>query len=118
MACFITPLITGLLIRLFKKLWIKESKIKLDMLELMLIGGSVILMIEHVWRGEITPYPPFLTAMASAGDTSMLIREISFVGGLMTLAVSSLWAALVVVSERYKVRFNAIRHSITTLRNY
>ena len=40
---------------------VKWSK-KLAYLELMLWSGSFVLAGEHVLHGEVSPYPPFLTA--------------------------------------------------------
>ena len=39
---------------------------KLSWLRNMLLGGSVLLMFEHIWHGEITAWFPFLTAAESA----------------------------------------------------
>ena len=36
---------------------------KLKWLNTMLWGGSALLCVEHIWHGEVVPWPPFLTAM-------------------------------------------------------
>lgn len=106
MACFVTPLLTGIVVslarRLLKKAWLKT-------LELMLIGGSLVLAAEHVWSGEITPYPPFLTSMKTPDATMLFFHEIGVVGGSMTLAVTALWLGLVLVSRKLEVRARLLR---------
>jgi hypothetical protein len=64
----------------------------------MLLGGSFLLMIEHVWHGEITYFPPFLTAMNNPEDTAEMIHEILTVGVSMDVALTVSWAAWVALT--------------------
>ena len=48
---------------------VKWSK-KLAYLELTLFGGSALLAGEHILHGEVTPYPPFLTAAGESADAA------------------------------------------------
>lgn len=109
MACFITPLITGLLLKLIKKLVKPTIKNDLEILEIMLITGGVILAIEHVWHGEIVPYPPFLTAMQNPSDIPVLLREISVVGGSMTIATAVTWFSIISLKEKLKEKMLSTR---------
>ena len=77
---------------------IKWSK-KLAYLELTLGAGSLILMGEHIFHGEVVPYPPFLTAMASAEDTAAMWQEIGTVGVSMFLVLVLAWAIGVLVFD-------------------
>lgn len=118
MACFITPLIAGVVIDLFKRLWAKHNKINLSLLEFMLIGGALVLMVEHVWHGEIAPYPPFLTAMKNPEDIPVMVHEVSIVGGSMTLAVAALWVGIVFVSKKLETKLMLTKQVITTLKTH
>ena len=64
----------------------------------MLLGGSFLLMIEHVWHGEITATFPFLTAMRSPEDTATMIHEILTVGVSMDVALTVSWAVWVALT--------------------
>ncbi|MEM0002509.1 MAG: hypothetical protein QXW93_06115 [Desulfurococcaceae archaeon] len=118
MACFITPLITGIVIDLLRRFWARHSKINLGLLELMLIGGALVLMVEHAWHGEIVPYPPFLTAMKNPEDIPVMLHEVSIVGGSMTLAVVALWTGIVFVSKKLETKLMLTKQVITTLKTH
>lgn len=107
MACFITPLVTGLVLLYLSKIRRYLGGAGFNALILMLLGGSVLLIAEHAWHGEITVYPPFLTAMKSPSDLPTLFYEISVVGGSMTATTSALWA-LIVSSSRLKLYIASI----------
>ncbi len=72
---------------------------RLGILINMLLGGSFLLMIEHVWHGEITWHFPFLTAMRDPDDTAAMIHEIMTVGVSMDLALTAAWAVWVLASS-------------------
>lgn len=114
MACFITPLVAGLLIKIIRRFLLENIKGEFDILELMLIGGSLILMIEHMLNGEITPYPPFLTAMSSPVGIPILVREITLVGGSMTFAVFGVWLGILLASKTLKIETIKL-HKLGTL---
>ena len=65
--------------------------VKLAWLEKLLWGGAFLLCIEHIWHGEIVPWPPCLTAVSSPGDLLAVLREIVVVGGSMALCVTAVW---------------------------
>lgn len=116
MACFITPLVTGIILGLFRRLLKRGEGLRLDLLELMLISGALILMVEHAWRGEIVPHPPFLTAMANTEDSVLVLsNELSIVGGSMVIATTSLWATVTTVSRKLRKTLSTPLPRITTL---
>lgn len=86
---------------------------KLGWLNKMLWGGSALLAFEHLWHGEVTPWFPFLTAAANPEDAAVMFHEIATVGVSMSLVVTGVWAAMVLVSNAL-VRRKA-RHGEETL---
>ncbi|MBR1423282.1 MAG: hypothetical protein IJ571_07580 [Ruminococcus sp.] len=118
MACFLVPaaeaVVTTIVTRTVKK---KEKELeaklsegtevksaeapriklseKLNWLNIMLWGGSLLLMLEHIWHGEVVPWFPFLTAASSAEETSAMLHEMATVGVCMALLVTAVWAGMV-----------------------
>ena len=86
----------------------KWSK-KLGYLELTLFSGSFLLAGEHILHGEVTPYPPFLTAMSNIEDTTQMLKEMGTVGVAMLAILVAAWAIGVFVIDyiKYKKRKNA-----------
>ena len=62
-------------------------------------GGVILLCIEHIWHGEVVPFPPFLTAMYNAADTSAMLHEMATVGVGMCVMVTVCWAIVTVVAD-------------------
>jgi len=115
MACFITPLIVGLILGIIRKLWSGAERIRLDILVYLMLGGAIVLAAEHAWHGEIVPWPPFLTAMQSPEDMPVIINEMTRVGGAMTLAVTGAWLLVLGFSKRVQVKVTPPRQLVTTL---
>ena len=65
---------------------------RLSWLLALLWGGVLLLAFEHFWHGEVVPFPPFLTAMASPEDTAEMLHEMSTVGVSMAVTVTAVWA--------------------------
>jgi len=116
MACFITPLLTGIIVELARRLWRNSSRVKLYLLSKMLLLGSLLLVVEHAWHGEVTVYPPFLTAMQNPSDIPVLINEVISVGGAMTLVVTATWGAIVSLSRRIEASVKTPVRITSTLR--
>ena len=76
---------------------------RLSWLLALLWGGVLLLAFEHFWHGEVVPFPPFLTAMASPEDTAEMLHEMATVGVSMAVTVTTVWAAICAVAEA-KVR--------------
>ena len=98
MACFITPMITGIFTTIFRKKI--PAALKIGRLNLMIWGGIAMLVVDHIANGEIILYPPFLTAMQNPTEIPIVIQEIIVIGGTMTLAIIILWACLVAITLR------------------
>ena len=83
---------------------VKWSK-KLAYLELMLWSGSFVLAGEHVLHGEVSPYPPFLTAAGEGPEAvSEMLTEMGTVGVAMLAALVATWAIGVLVVDFLKYR--------------
>lgn len=105
MACFTVPLAETVIVTAVRKTVLKKSAVnavhsaKMDSinesvgrLEKMLYGGSFLLAIEHLWHGEISFLPPFLTALNSPAEISVMLQELASVGVGMALLVTGVWA--------------------------
>ena len=94
---------------------VKWSK-KLGYLELLLWSGSFVLAGEHVIHGEVSPYPPFLTA---AGEGSEAVREMltemGTVGVTMLLALAVAWGIGVLVVDLIKFKKHKKKESNAAL---
>jgi hypothetical protein len=114
MACFVVPageaIVTTIIQAVVKN---KENKgevqglnktglpwsKKLSWLNWMLWGGVILLALEHVWHGEVVPWPPFLTAMATPADAAAMIFEMSTIGVAMAVFVTLIWGIMVLVVD-------------------
>ena len=72
---------------------------KLRWLSNMLWGGAVLLCFEHLWHGEVVPFPPFLTAASDPADTAVMLHEMSTVGVCMAILITAVWIGMVIVSS-------------------
>jgi hypothetical protein len=72
---------------------------KLKWLSSMLWGGSALLAFEHLWHGEVVPFPPFLTAASDPADTAVMLHEMSTVGVCMAALITAVWVGMVIVSN-------------------
>lgn len=70
---------------------------KLQWLSTLLWGGSFLLLIEHIWHGEIVPWFPFLTALNNPKDIRPMLTEIATVGTTMALTVTFTWFIAVAI---------------------
>jgi len=98
MACLLAPAAVAVITTSFRKKIPKKYHI--EWLNTMLWGGAIMLAIEHFAHGEIVFYPPFLTAMQNPADIPVMLRELATVGGLMTIAIVSVWAVMVLVTNK------------------
>lgn len=126
MACFIAPAAEAVVVTVAKKVVEKKKKnqlkidsdniekagsfieedhlefsfsTKLGWLANLLWGGSFLLLIEHIWHGEIVPWAPFLTAMGSPEDTAEMLKEIATVGVSMAVLITVIWAVMAIVAN-------------------
>jgi hypothetical protein len=75
----------------------------------LLWGGVLLLAFEHFWHGEVVPFPPFLSAMASPDDTAEMLHEMSTVGVSMAITVTAVWGVICGVAE---AKVKAIKKSL------
>ena len=114
MACFLAPVSEAIVMTVVQKALEKRARKtvpagsertdsvwarRLGWLNTMLWGGSVLLAFEHLWHGEIVPWPPFLTAMENPADIGPMLHEIATVGVAMAVCVTAVWALMVLVVE-------------------
>jgi hypothetical protein len=100
MACFLVPTALAIATTLLQKTARSlAEKLKLGILNALLWGGAILLAVEHVWHGEVTPWPPFLTAMATPSDIPIMLHEMAFVGTGMSAAVTAAWATMLTVTH-------------------
>ncbi len=109
MACFLVPMglavITTLIQKTARNL---AEKLKLWLLNALLWGGVILLALEHVWHGEVTPWPPFLTAMATPSDIPVMLYEMATVGTAMSLVTLASWGIILAISS-YMPKIVALR---------
>jgi len=73
---------------------------KLSWLNRLLWGGTILLALEHIWHGEVIPWPPFLTAMKNPADIAPMLYEIATIGVAMATFVTIVWAIMIFIAER------------------
>lgn len=66
----------------------------------LLWGVSLILMLEHLWTGEVTLTFPFLTALSSPEDTMVMLDEIATNGVTTAVITTLIWFATVILSRK------------------
>lgn len=128
MACFVGPLAEAVVVTVVKKVVDKkegknkEGKNKendtsvkrfswsqrLSWLKSMLWGGSLLLILEHIWHGEVVLWPPFLTAMMNPDDIAPMKHEILTIGTAMSVFVTLIWVVMVIVAEQRSKTTNKI----------
>lgn len=114
MACFVVPMGEAIVTTVLQKvIENKEKKTggeatdgkglrwsrRLGWLNKLLWGGTILLALEHVWHGEVVPWPPFLTAMQNPADVAPMLHEIATVGVAMAVFVTIVWAIMVMVVD-------------------
>ena len=72
---------------------------KLSWLVNMLWGGVILLAIEHMWHGEVVPFPPFLTAMNDPAEIPVMLGEMATVGVGMAVLVTAVWFVATLVAD-------------------
>ncbi len=72
---------------------------RLGWLNKMLWGGVMLLALEHIWHGEVVPWPPFLTAMQNPADVAPMLHEIATIGVGMAVFVTVVWVVMVIIAE-------------------
>lgn len=96
MACFLVPMVLAIVTTFIQKTARNlAEKLKLGVLNALLWGGVILLALEHLWHGEITPWPPYLTAMATPSEIPVMLHEMATIGTAMSVTVVLTWIATV-----------------------
>ncbi len=107
MACFLLPLALGTIIVVLKKIAKQAAeRLKLDILAVMMLGGALVLMLEHMWHGEVVPWPPFLTAMQNPEDFATAMSELMTTGTTMSIVVTGTWASILLITRTRLQKIN------------
>jgi hypothetical protein len=129
MACFLAPVAEAIATTVVQKVVEKRGKKtgdgksetigltwgkRLGWLNKMLWGGSILLAFEHLWHGEIVPWPPFLTAMNNPADVAPMLHEIATIGTAMAVAITVVWGIMVLVVE-LKIKATGKEKTISTV---
>ena len=112
MACVIVPAAQAVVVSAAAKVASKNPSAfaknpfvkRLPWLSNLLWGGSVLLVFEHVWHGEIVPFFPFLTAAESSLETAEMLREMATNGTSMALLCTGAWVGMVLISGVIEAR--------------
>jgi hypothetical protein len=65
----------------------------------MLWGGVILLCVEHMWHGEVVPFPPFLTAMNDPTEIPVMLGEMGTVGVGMAVLVTIVWFVVTIIAD-------------------
>lgn len=113
MACFVVPAAEAVITTIIKKKADNEGKSenplvkRMNWLNNMLWGGSALLAFEHIWKGEVTPWFPFLTNAATPADAARMLFEMSTSGALMAVLVTAVWAGMTFASDAAEKRIKS-----------
>ncbi len=121
MACFLVPMALAIATTTIQKTSKSVAeKLKLSILNALLWGGVILLAVEHVWHGEITPWAPYLTAMSSPADTAVMLSEMATIGGSMAAVITVTWLSTLTIAHlmpkivSIKENLNPLSKPITT----
>ena len=102
MACFVVPLVQAVATSALRKWGRKDGFVgrNIKSLELMLWGGSVLLIVDHIINGELMWKFPFFTAVANGGSWETVLHEMLTVGVPMSVALTLVWLVYALLKER------------------
>ena len=98
MACFLVAATVGVFTTAFRNRI--PEKYHINWLNIMIWTGTIALLVEHMWHGEIVPWFPFLTAMSDPADTTTMLVEMGQIGIPMLLAILAMWGIMVYVENK------------------
>ena len=82
---------------------------KLSLLAKLLWGGVILLAFEHLWHGEVVPFPPFLTAMSNPEDKAEMLSEMATVGTTMAATVTAVWGVICAAAD---IKFKKLKSAL------
>lgn len=110
MACFVVPLTQAIVTTVYRRRLAKVEanenhrslvdSTSLKNLELMLWGGSAMLVVDHIISGELMPMFPFFSALLKEGGMFTMLREMLTVGVPMSLLVTAVWGISLALHRR------------------
>ncbi len=124
MACFLVPTTEAIVTSVASKklnAYVDESEASdltihfiknMKTLNSMLLGGSALLMFEHLWHGEITPFFPFLTAASSPQQFAAMLKEMATVGVTMALFVTFVWVVMTLVTFKMQLPHTKVSEEV------
>ena len=124
MACFLVPTTEAIVTSVASKklnAYVDESEASdltihfiknMKTLNSMLLGGSALLMFEHLWHGEITPLFPFLTAASSPQQFTAMLKEMATVGVTMALFVTFVWVVMTLVTFKMQLPHTKVSEEV------
>ncbi|MDD6711397.1 MAG: hypothetical protein PUE27_04875 [Sharpea porci] len=124
MACFLVPTTEAIVTSVASKklnAYVDESEASdltihfiknMKTLNSMLLGGSALLMFEHLWHGEITPFFPFLTAASSPQQFTAMLKEMATVGVTMALFVTFVWVVMTLVTFKMQLPHTKVSEEV------
>ena len=124
MACFTIPLAEAIVVSAVKAVAFKKNtdsiideskkikvlsiRKKIGWLQKMLFGGSYLLAIEHIYHGEVSFVPPFLTAMKTPEEIPVMLHEMATVGVGMAVLTTAVWGIIVAVTSAVSKKNNSL----------
>lgn len=111
MACVIVPFVEAVGVSAAEKLLAKKTVRdgaardfvrQIPLLKNMLYGGSFLLAVEHIYHGELSFVPPFLTAVRTPEEIPVMLREMVTNGMAMALLTTAVWAGVVALGRIVK----------------
>lgn len=104
MACFLVPMALAIIFSAIQRVSRSVAeKLKLWVLNALLWGGALLLALEHMWHGEVTLWPPFLTAMVNPADVPVILYEMATIGTAMSIVTVAVWG-VILASSYYRLR--------------
>jgi hypothetical protein len=86
MVCYVVPTLGMVGVFLFRKIWEKKPSVHSFWLNILLLGGAVFGVVDHLWNGEL-----FLFGENTFMDISL--------GITITLAMIFIWAVMVLMDK-------------------
>ncbi len=101
MGCFLMAMGLGSVTTAFRNRF--PEKLHVEWLNLMLWGGSAMLIVDHIASGEIVASFPFFTAVRD-GNTMAMLAEVATTGTAMVAACVGIWLGMVWVASKRENR--------------
>ena len=104
--CFLVPLTQAIATTVYRVCTKQTDTFvgrNLKTLELMLWGGTIMLLVDHIINGAVTWMYPFFTALETEGGWQTMLQEMLTVGVPMSVIVTVAWVVWAYAKERKTV---------------